>query len=241
MDTIRFHHTHAQVVAHRGLSGLETENTCAAFVAAGNRSYFGIETDVHRTADGHFVVFHDDNTARVGVDSLVIEETSFETLRALRLRDKDGERGRSDLRIPTLAEYVSICKKYEKTCVLELKNSFEQEDIAAIVEIIRGLSYLDHVIFISFDYDNLVKLHRICPDQPAQYLTEKAEDWDELIARLVSDKLGLDALYKLLDEELVKKLHDAGIVINVWTCDDPAAAEQLDAWGVDQITTNILE
>lgn len=54
MDTIRFQHTRAQVVAHRGLSGLETENTCAAFVAAGNRSYFGIETDVHRTADGCF-------------------------------------------------------------------------------------------------------------------------------------------------------------------------------------------
>lgn len=241
MDTIRFQHTHAQVVAHRGLSGLETENTCAAFVAAGNRSYFGIETDVHRTADGCFVVFHDDNTARVGVDDLVIEKTSFETLRALRLCDKDGKRGRSDLRIPTLEEYISICKKYEKTCVLELKNSFEQEDIAKIVEIIRGLSYLEHVIFISFDYENLVKLHRICPDQPAQYLIYQVEDWDELIARLVRDRLGLDTLYTLLDEDVVKKLHAAGIIINVWTCDDPAAAEQLDAWGVDQITTNILE
>lgn len=125
--------------------------------------------------------------------------------------------------------------------MLELKNSFEQEDIAKIVEIIRGLSYLEHVIFISFDYENLVKLHRICPDQPAQYLIYQAEDWDELIARLVRDRLGLDTLYTLLDEDVVKKLHAAGIIINVWTCDDPAAAEQLDAWGVDQITTNILE
>ena len=33
------------MIAHRGVSGLELENTCAAFVAAGNRSYFGIETD----------------------------------------------------------------------------------------------------------------------------------------------------------------------------------------------------
>ena len=35
-----------EFIAHRGLSGLETENTCAAFVAAGNRSHVGIETDV---------------------------------------------------------------------------------------------------------------------------------------------------------------------------------------------------
>ena len=91
MKTIKINKEHVQMIAHRGLSGLEKENTCAAFVAAGNReSYFGIETDVHRTADGQFVVFHDDNTARVGVDSLVIEDSSFETLRKVQLTDIDG-------------------------------------------------------------------------------------------------------------------------------------------------------
>ena len=39
------------MVAHRGCSGLERENTNAAFVAAGNRSYWGIETDVHKTVE----------------------------------------------------------------------------------------------------------------------------------------------------------------------------------------------
>ena len=54
MNTIKFNHYGTQVVAHRGLSGIERENTAAAFVAAGNRSYYGIETDIWRTADGHF-------------------------------------------------------------------------------------------------------------------------------------------------------------------------------------------
>ena len=169
------------------------------------------------------------------------EESTFDTLRALQLCDKDGARGRSDLRIPTLGEYISICKKYGKVSVLELKNSFEQADIDAIVEIIRELDYLTSVIFISFDYDNLLKLRRTCPGQPAQFLTYRVEDWDALIARLAADRLDLDVYYGLLDKELVEKLHAAGIVINVWTCDDPAAAGQLAQWGVDQITTNILE
>lgn len=60
MNTVKFEHGRALVLAHRGLSGIETENTLCAFVAAGNRSYFGIKTDVHRTADGHFIVIHDD-------------------------------------------------------------------------------------------------------------------------------------------------------------------------------------
>ena len=46
MNTVKFNKQSVKMVAHRGVSGLERENTCAAFVAAGNRSYFGIETDV---------------------------------------------------------------------------------------------------------------------------------------------------------------------------------------------------
>lgn len=39
----------AKFVAHRGVSGLECENTAAAFIAAGNRTYYGTETDIYRT------------------------------------------------------------------------------------------------------------------------------------------------------------------------------------------------
>ena len=69
MDTIKIENKAVKMVAHRGLSGIEKENTCSAFVAACNRAtYFAVETDVHRTVDGQFVIFHDDNTARVGLD-----------------------------------------------------------------------------------------------------------------------------------------------------------------------------
>ncbi|MBE5775575.1 MAG: glycerophosphodiester phosphodiesterase, partial [Clostridiales bacterium] len=67
MNTIKIDHGNVKMVAHRGVSGLELENTNAAFVAAGNRSYYGIETDVHVTLDGKFVCFHDDNTGRVAI------------------------------------------------------------------------------------------------------------------------------------------------------------------------------
>ena len=59
MDTIKTDIRKVKMIAHRGLSGIERENTCPAFVAAGNRSYYAIETDVHRTLDGQFVVIHD--------------------------------------------------------------------------------------------------------------------------------------------------------------------------------------
>ena len=44
--TVQFNKGEIKMIAHRGLSGLERENTCPAFVAAGVKSYYGIETDV---------------------------------------------------------------------------------------------------------------------------------------------------------------------------------------------------
>lgn len=240
MNTIKINKGQVKMIAHRGLSGLEKENTCSAFVAAGNReSYYGIETDVHRTADGRFVIFHDDNTARVGVDSLIIENSSFETLRKLQLTDIDGKRGRSDLLIPTLEEYIGICRKYEKHCVLELKNQFKAGDIYKLLAAIDKLGYLEHVTFISFQLKNLIYLRRRYPEQPAQYLLHA---WDEgSLDTLKKYNLGLDIRYTSLTGEIVKRVHAAGLEVNCWTVNTKEDGEALVKLGVDYITTNILE
>ncbi len=239
MNTKKINSKTTKMIAHRGLSGIERENTCSAFVAAGNRSYFGIETDIHVTADGGFVIFHDDNTARVGLDSLVIEQSTFQTLRNLQLTDIDGKRGRSDLRIPALSEYIGICKKYEKTAVLELKNRMTKEQIAAIVSEIESLEYLERVIFISFSFENLLDLRVIRPEQTAQFLTEQYSE--ELLEKLQKENLDLDILYTELTKDRIEKIHAKGITLNCWTCDDPVWAENLADWGIDYITSNILE
>ncbi len=239
MNTVKFDSKNTKVVAHRGLSGIEKENTNAAFIAAGNRSYFGIETDVHRTLDGKFVCFHDDTTGRVAIDNMTIEETTFDTLRKLLLTDRDGIRGREDLKIPTLKEYIATCKRYEKIAVLELKNEFEKEDIAKICDEINELGYLENVIFISFAFNNLVKLREIYPKQKVQFLTSVY--FNELPSLLKKHKFDLDILYSELTEERIKLLHDNGIEINCWTCDDKQWGEKLANWGIDYITSNILE
>lgn len=228
------------MIAHRGLSGLEKENTCSAFVAAGNReAYFGIETDVHVTADGKYVIIHDDNTARVGIDGLTVEESTFDTLRQLQLADIDGRRGRSDLRIPTLEEYIGICKKYEKHCVLELKNQFRAADVYKIVASIEKMGYLDNITFISFELKNLIYLRRRYPQVSAQYLVRQFTDKD--LENLIKYDLGLDIKYIYLTAEIVEKVHAAGLEVNCWTVNTREEGEAMVAMGVDYITTNILE
>ena len=239
MDTIKIEKRQVKMIAHRGLSGLEKENTHAAFVAAGNRSYFGIETDVHRTADGYFVLCHDDSTQRISADSMVVEDTAYEALTRLRLTDMDGIQGRRDLVIPDLADYIAICKKYGKVCVLELKNAFTPEDIQKIAAIIAAMGYLEQVIFISFNLPNLQVLRRLLPDQRIQYLLDEYDE--NTIKILRENRLDLDIRYTALTPRRIAALHDAGIEVNCWTVNDPEHAEALIAAGVDYITTNLLE
>ena len=242
MDTIEIKSKGVKMIAHRGVSGLERENTCPAFVAAGNRSYFGVETDVHRTRDGKFVIIHDTTTKRVSLEKydINVEETDYSTISDIILPDLDGNTIRQDIRIPLLAEYISICKKYGKKCVLELKNHFEIEDIADMTEEIKELGYLDNMIFISFDLENCINLRKLLKDAQIQYLKGKPVT-DDVIDTLKKYRFDLDIGCIFLTKDVVKKVHAIGQKVNVWTCDKKDDAEKLIKMGVDYITTNILE
>ena len=239
VNTTKFEKGNTLVVAHRGLSGIERENTASAFVAAGNRSYYGIETDIRRTSDGHFIVSHDPDLERVAGVRLNVEESTLSEAQSVILYDKGGTKDRADLRPCTLENYIAICKKYEKHCVLELKSEFTDEETARFIEIIKSYDYLDSVTFISFIYEDLLKVRRLLPEQSAQFLFSTVTD--EIVERVERDHLDVDVNYKALREENIKLFHSKGIKVNCWTVDNREAAEQLVSWGVDFITTNILE
>ena len=194
MDTVKIASNGVKIIAHRGLSGIERENTCPAFVAAGNRSYFGIETDVHVTKDGKFVIIHDETTERVslGKYNITIEENDYSQVENIVLPDLDGTTERKDIRIPLLNEYISICKKYDKICVLEVKNHFKEYDLKRLTEEIKEMGYISNVIFISFDFANCVNLRKLLPENTIQYLTYKKEITLELIDQLCENKIDID-------------------------------------------------
>ena len=239
MDTVKFDKKNTKMIAHRGLSGIELENTCSAFVAAGNRSYYGIETDIYKTADGHFIVGHDDNYKRISGEEIYLEKETLARLQEVVFFDKDGTKGRVDLRPATLENYLSIVKKYEKHAILELKSDFADEEIAKIIEIIKSYDYLDNSTFISFNYENLKRVRKILPNQSAQYLFWKLTD--EEIARLKEDKIDADVWCIELTEEQIKKAHEAGLSVNCWTVNEKENGEKFASWGIDYITSNILE
>ncbi|MBQ9510968.1 MAG: hypothetical protein IJR55_04685 [Clostridia bacterium] len=248
-DTIKIKNKYnTKIIAHRGVSGLETENTCSAFVAAGNRSYYGIETDVHLTADGKFIICHDSSLKRVAGEDIIIEETKFDDLRKIILFNKDGQKSRGDLILPTLEEYISICQKYSKRAVLEIKGSdsnpvWPAEALYRMADTIDKLGYIMGTTFISFGFENLAVLRGKSRIYDMQFLCSNT-DFDDHLGQMIDLRIGADIgdYYRFNhSDEAIRIMHNEGLQINCWTVDDPERAEKYASWGVDFITSNILE
>ena len=92
-------HTH---YAHRGYHDRSDrpENSLAAFRAACELGY-GIELDIHLTADGQIVVFHDDTAERMCGDPRRISDCTYEELSLLRLKDSNES-------IPLFSDVLSL-------------------------------------------------------------------------------------------------------------------------------------
>ena len=227
-----------QTVAHRGASGLTLENTVQAFELAGQKDYYGIEADVRVTADGKYIMVHDSDLKRIAGLDIEIEETDFETLRALRFKDPYADTD-EEFSLPSLDEYIEICVRYDKQAVLELKGDMTLDEVCGVVAVVESFGWLERTIFISFSSENLLHVRTAYPTASAQYLIE---EWtDENINFMIENQIDASLRWDLVKSRRVKKLHNAGLKVNCWTVDGRLCAAAMVMCGVDFITTNILE
>lgn len=232
------------MIAHRGFSKYERENTVAAFIAAGaTPEFYGIETDVHVTTDGHYVIIHDETTNRVCNDKTCIdvEKSTFVEVSRVVIPDLDatGTSLRRDLVIPELIDYIKICKKYNKVGVLELKQLFTKKQIEEILSIIENEGMLDNMVIISFYLEDLILVRKLNKKIKAQWLLCKYEE--KHLETLIKYNLGLDVNYPTIDKEGIDLCHKNNVEVNVWTVDSLEIAQKYAAWGVDYITSNALK
>lgn len=228
-------------IAHRGYSQFERENTLVSFTAAGaQKAFYGIETDVHVTKDGHYVVIHDETTSRVSNDifNINVEESTYEEVKQVYLPDLDGSTTRFDLRIPELIDYLKICKKYNKVAVLELKQVFSEKQIKQILKIIKEVGMTKKMVIISFIIEDLIAVRKFNKTMKLQWLLCKYED--RHIETCKKYHFDLDVNWPTIDEAGIKLCHENGIKVNVWTINDEEVAKKYSSWGVDFITSNFI-
>ncbi len=139
---------------HRGSPVHEPENTIPSFQRAITDGCNAIELDVHRTRDGHLIVFHDDTLERTSNGLGRVAEHTLAELRAL---NASAEWEGREEQIPTLQEVVDALPD-SIIFNFEIKNfSFfsEQRTELELVRFIRENKLRDRVILSSFNPLNI--------------------------------------------------------------------------------------
>ena len=205
------------VIAHRGFSGQYPENTLAAIRAAIRLGVDFVEIDVHETADGQLIVFHDFRLNRIcGVAGRIRDTT------AARIRQLNPA-------VPTLAEVLRACRG--KTRVLiEIKRA----DPTKIAAVIRQQRMQRRVIVFSFSQQRLAAFATAAPRITRFGLVDR-QDWN----RLPVPVAGLAVNHRRIQSpRMVAQLHRRGWRVFVWTVNRPAVMRRLRSWGVDGLITN---
>jgi glycerophosphoryl diester phosphodiesterase len=233
------------IVAHRGASATEAENTLPAFEAAIHAGADAVEFDVRITADGHAVVMHDADVSRTTDGSGLVRSMTLQDLRALRIRTTDGD----ETTVPTLDETLSFLSG--RTFVdIEIKNipgepDFDAEGEAGVEAALASLErtgFSGGVLLTSFNPFSLARSRALAPDVATGLLT--APEVDGFVGLGYARTEGhpwllpykADALAAGAD--LVRDAHANDMRIGTWLTDDPSEAAALFEIGVDALATN---
>lgn len=224
-------------IAHRGGAASEPENSLAAFSHAVELGYRYAETDVHATADGVLVAFHDHTLERVTDGRGVVAELPWSQVREARIDGREP--------IPRLAEILGTWPQLR--LVIDPKADGAVEPLIAEL---RRSDAVDRVCVGSFAQDRLERVRAafgggVCTSAgPPEVRRMRLASWGLLPRAALRD--GPDCLQipprhgpvPLADRRLVELAHERGLPVHVWTVDDPAQMRRLLDLGVDGIVTD---
>jgi glycerophosphoryl diester phosphodiesterase len=227
-------------LGHRGARGLAPENTLAGMKAGMAAGAHGVEFDVQRTADGHLVVFHDDDLKRIcGVDGRVVT-SALAQLRELDAGRHFGPQFAGEP-IPTLDEVIETLPASAFLNIEAKRFRLRSDGLeAGLVEAIRRHNLLGRCIVSSFNPVLLWRLGRMdrtiplgllyAPDLPFGF----NRGWQRWLLRLAA----LHPYHEQVTPKLVQQAHARGQQVNTWTVNEPADMRRLLDLRVDGIITD---
>jgi glycerophosphoryl diester phosphodiesterase len=229
-------------IAHRGLSEFAPENSLAAFGLALRSNYDSLELDVWATTDQEFVVSHNQSLLNAcGVDVNVTDMTLAQAT-SYRIINGNGVESYPSERIPSLNQVLDLAQIYPgRNISIELKQVFSKEMLEKLLEDIKQRDLQDRVKLITFYRANLStirSLEEFGGDEIAlEYLVSSPREEALDICEKYHADYGVK--YTGLTQEQVKKIHDLGLKVNVWTVSDYLDAyHMVHTMKVDYLTTD---
>ncbi|QNU25156.1 glycerophosphodiester phosphodiesterase family protein [Geobacillus zalihae] len=238
------------VIAHRGASGYAPEHTLSSYRLAARMQADYIEVDVRAAKDGKLVALHDATLARTTNAETVyphrspwrVSDFSFRELKELDAGSWFHPRFAGE-RIPTLDEVIQMLKaeRVEAPLYIETKQPGIEE---AVVHLLKKHGFLQQrrVMFQSFHPESLQALRPLIPHgiQLIQLVGEKEahSGRDELLQQIAVYADGIGLPLSAVTEEWVRAAHRRGLMVHVYTVNEPHDLAHLCAMGVDGLFTD---
>ncbi|WP_338748150.1 glycerophosphodiester phosphodiesterase [Janibacter alittae] len=233
-------------LAHRGGSTYEPnigrENTVAAFREAVGMGYRYLETDVHATADGRLVAFHDEVLDRVTDGHGAIAELPWSEVSTARINGADA--------VPLMDELFEAFPQARFNIDIKAPAA-----VAPLAEAIRRHDALDRVCIGSFSDSRLraarkalgprlatsagptdVATMRLLPSALSRLLRSPAQ----ALQIPVTHRIG-PVTPTIVTRRLVAAAHRLGKHVHVWTIDDADEMHRLLDLGVDGIVSDRID
>lgn len=223
-------------MAHRGgallTDNLGIENTVRAFSNAVRLGFQYLETDVHVTADGHLMAFHDASLERVTGYPGSLSDLVLEDILQLRVGDREP--------IPTLDQLLDTFPDCKFN--IDIKQPAAMQPL---IDTIRAHAAERRVCVGSFSRTSLRRFRARCPEVPTAVSTVGVAALamgsmppnGQVFQMPMSHNVG-PVTVDLVTPRNIERIHGTGRKVHVWTVDEPTTMHRLIDWGVDGIMTD---
>ncbi|HEY4331370.1 MAG TPA: glycerophosphodiester phosphodiesterase, partial [Ilumatobacteraceae bacterium] len=145
--------------------------------------------------------------------------------------------------VPTLTAALDACAGMWVN--LEIKNDPTEPDFdptewvaEQTMALLDERGELERWLISSFRIETIDRCHEVLPQVPTAWLTSIVPD-DAVAILQARGHTALHPWVRLLGRDVIDRCHNAGIVVNTWTCDDPDRMRELIEWDIDGICTNV--
>lgn len=145
----------SDVVGHRGVAGLELENTIPGFEKAIALGVKTIEFDIRETLDGQFILCHDRSLRRVSDSTVQVNSVTYATLQTISLHNNSH--------VPLLRDVLNLARKHKIAVIVELKTCQNPESLSRLLN-----EYGDLDMTVASLKSHL--LDRLCKQYPQNHL-----------------------------------------------------------------------
>lgn len=234
-DKVRF-------VGHAGTAAYAPENTVESVKMASLMGMWGVEGDLGITSDNKLVMMHDLTVDRTTDGTGNVSNLTLSQIKGLNI--DLGLKSFTNVKVPTLDEWLDACKQYGLFPVIEIKGDGHLTGMAdELLTTLKRRNMFDKCLLISFGADCLTYIRSKNKVVHLSYLlqantsvTVANVDFAKSLGNASINANGTNALTKAM----IDMCHNAGISVLAWTINDRALCDNLINLGVDVITTDTL-